>query len=171
MKNTYIGVYARIIGVVVVFQWIHIYVPEEKQFLYYVIATFLTDFLDSAVPQRFAPPFETSSFHYQSWDKVLDLLTYLYFIWYTSHMYSTEVLDLLWLTWVWRAYGVYQYILRKDGLHLFILYPDMFNAVMLVVLLSTYVDHVRVHLWTWMWIGMILKLGYEKLHDLFRPIP
>lgn len=163
MEKVYSGIYARIIGVIVVFQWIHLYVPRDKQFLYFVIANFLTDSLDSSIPLLFVKPFCTRNFHYQSWDKVLDLFTYILLIWYTAPFYSKTIFQLLWLMWVWRAYGVYQFILQKGEVRVIWNFPDMVNVVLVVVLLSKHIQLVRNNLWVWMLIGMFLKFKFERI--------
>jgi hypothetical protein len=152
---------------------IYNYVPIEYKLLSYTFVTFLSDIFD--MDYGFVKMFDKNfsfydylknnylNYEYQSWDKIIDLFTYLVVIILAKPFYSNYIFNLLIIFLIWRGIGVIKFNIYND-IYFLSTYLDAVNVIMVIAYLSSIYPSIKNNQVLLLIIGIMMKSVYEKKH-------
>lgn len=158
-----IGLYSRVFGTLFVFLWMYKYIPIRYHAISFVLASFLTDFLDCRVPMCIDPEFSTKTNSYQFQDKLLDLFTYALIYLFTFHLYTTTERSFLLCIWLYRFVGVLKFIRSKGDVRYLHTYVDIINLSLLIMGIYKVLG-IRSTPWLSIGVGTLFKYEFERTH-------
>jgi hypothetical protein len=155
--------FVRLIIGIMVLNAIHL---KPDQVIYLLPITMLIDLIDSAYVRlndlkRFNIKLKTKE--YQKYDKLADIIIYLFVICIFASLFTNGTFILLWILITYRAIGVWYFWndTRTKYLHIFV---DAINSTIAVYGLSKLFPFVSRNYIIFVIIGFIAKYIFEKIH-------
>lgn len=134
---------------------------------YPILSLFLLDYLDCGIYNIFkkykCKRGEEDVTNYQVRDKILDLISYVLFVFLFYKEFDEKTLNILIILIIWRAIGVIKFSKSKNRGDLKLFF-DGINGVLILYLLSTKFDLVKNNYNVLLVFTILIKILFEQYH-------
>jgi hypothetical protein len=132
--------------------------------IYIVISLFFVDYLDCDFWVIFYKKNNCNvhNSEYQIKDKMIDLITYYYFILLFNNYFDKYTNNILIVLLIWRTIGVYNFIRNHNKKYLLFFF-DGLNGIIFLFLLSTYYPYIKINYNKFIIIVLLLKILFEVI--------